>query len=673
MSLRRLPVALVLVAATAAALILYYRLHKPFSGGQAQALAHSAVNLAVAGWITWLAGGVGRRVLRRLEAPSPGERVLLDTAVGWGLLALVMLGLGLARLYHWTVAWVLAVAVTLWVWRASAAWWRDLGDSLRAIWPRGRAEWLAGGMVVLLLAFGLLRALAPPVMWDALVYHLALPERYVAARGVWLSFQDFSLFFGMPQISEMLYTAALLLHGPLADGGLIAAQTLGWAFGAAMVIGAAALAQRLGLSGVWAATFLLSSFTIVLSLAWAYADLLPMLFAVAMLTALYRWREQPTRGWLLLAGVLGGLAWGGKYTGAIVPLAGALVASGLAAEQRANRGWAQVLRPGLIVGSAAALTFAPWLVKNWLHTGSPVYPLLLPAADMDALRQWFFSRPDLAQSGLGGLGVFWRAVFLGVQGGNEYDATLGPLVAIWPGVLLAAWFYVDRDGRRRLWPLFVFAGAAYVGWVALTYVSGLAVQPRLFFAVLPALALLSAAGLEAVRRLDNPSLRVSWVLTIVTLFVLVLSALESLTFFINHNPLPYLAGSQSASDYRWARLGWYEAAMQHLGALPDDARVLYLWEPRSVGCPQTVVCVPDVSIDRWWHARRTVGAAPAIVDQWRAAGASHLLIYEAGANFAAADVHSPLEPADWTALAALRTRLTWVSAIGPAYTLYAIP
>ncbi len=673
MSQRRLIVALVLVGATASALAVYYRLHKPFGAGQALALAQSAFNLAVAGWLTWLAGGLGRRVLRRLDAPSPGERVLLHTAFGWGLMALAMLGLGLARLYQWAVIWGLALAITFWVWRASAAWARDMGDTLRALWPRGRAERLAGAIVVVLLALGLLRALAPPVMWDALVYHLVLPERYVEARGVWLAFRDFSLFSGMPQISEMLYTAALLLPGPLADGGLIAAQTLGWAFGAVMVLGAAALAQRLSLSGVWAAAFLLSSFSIVLSLAWAYADLLPMLFAAAMLAALYRWREEPAQGWLLLAGILGGLAWGGKYTGVIVPIAGALVASGLAAEQRPRRGWRQVLHPGVVVGAAAALTFAPWLLKNWLHSGSPAYPLLWPAADMDALRQWFFSRPDLAQSGLGGVGIFWRAVFLGVQGGNEYDATLGPLIAIWPAILLAAWFFLEADARRRLWPLAMFAGAAYAGWVGLTYISGLAVQPRLFFVVLPAVALLSAAGLEAVRRLNTRALRVSWVLTAITLFVFGLSALESANFFINNNPVPFLAGSQSAADYRFARLGWYEAAMQRLGALPDGARVLFLWEPRSLGCPPPVACVPDISIDRWWHARQTIGDAAAILDQWRAGGASHLLVYEAGANFAAADALSPLEPSDWTQLAALRTRLTWVSAIGPAYTLYAIP
>jgi hypothetical protein len=392
-----------------------------------------------------------------------------------------------------------------------------------------------------------------------------------------------------------------------------------------------------------------------------------------MLAALHQWREQPTRGWLLLAGLLGGLAWGGKYTGVIVPLAGALVASGLAAEGRAGRAWWPVLRPGVGLLAVAAVTFAPWLIKNWLHTGSPVYPLLWPAADMDTLRQGFFSRPDLAQPGLGGVVIFLRAVFLGVQGGNDYDATLGPLLAVLPAALVVAWFFLGADARRRWWPLALFAGVAYAGWVALTYVSRLAVQPRLFFAVLPALALLAAAGLEAVRGLDTRYLRVGWVLRIAALFVLVLGTLESVTFLATHNPWPYLVGAQSASDYRFGQVGWYEVAVQRLGALPPGARLVFLWEPRSLGCPQSVVCVPDVSIDRWWHARRTTGDAAAILDEWRAGGATHVLVYEAGANFAAADPHSPFDPSDWPELAALRSQLSWVGAAGPAYTLYALP
>jgi hypothetical protein len=356
----------------------------------------------------------------------------------------------------------------------------------------------------------------------------------------------------------------------------------------------------------------------------------------------------------------------------IAPLAGAVMLVGLSLEMTGRPGWRHAIRQAVFTLAVAAAAFAPWLIKNWLHTGSPTYPLGGPAADMDALRQWFFSRPDLAQQGWDGVLVLIRSVFLGVQGGNEFDATLSPLLIVLPVVLLISWVFLPQASRYRQWPLAIFAGSAYAGWMILTYMSRLAVQPRLFFAVLPALAVLAAAGLVAARGLDTRRLKVSWVMSMMALLVVLSGTVETVLHFIHQNPLPYLAGAQSASEFRFSRLGWYEVAMQRLGSLPVNSRIVLLWEPRSLACPPTVTCVPDVAIDRWWHARRTVGTASEILEKWRGEDASHVLIYETGANFEATSRFSPFEPSDWTELDELRRQLVWISAAGPAYDLYAI-
>ena len=74
------------------------------------------------------------------------------------------------------------------------------------------------------------------------------------------------------------------------------------------------------------------------------------------------------------------------------------------------------------------------------------------------------------------------------------------------------------------------------------------------------MALLGAAGIVAARQLDTPSLRLSFILSGALGLVLSLCALEAGLHFISHNPLPYLAGTQTASQYRADRLGWYEPA-----------------------------------------------------------------------------------------------------------------
>jgi hypothetical protein len=395
-----------------------------------------------------------------------------------------------------------------------------------------------------------------------------------------------------------------------------------------------------------------------------------MVLALAGLVCVLCRRAGDHGRWLALAGVFGGLAWGCKYTGALAPVGLAAVALLDAGSGRLEVG--RRVGRAAVVGLTALAVFAPWLAKNWLFTGSPVYPLLWPAADMDAARQWFYSRPDLAERGAGALLVFWRAAFLGVQGGNHYDMTLGPLLVLLPLGVLPGWRWLPPSVRAALRPLLVFALAGYAVWVALTYVSSLATQARLFAPVLAALALLAAGGLRALQALDTPALRVSWVVQAVAVVVLAVSGIESLSYFVSQNPLPYLAGGQPAADYRAARLGWYPLAFQAVGTLPAGTRVMQLWEARSLDCPAHVRCVPDVVIDRWWHLRRTLGEPAGILARWRAEGVTHVLLYEAGANFAAMDPRSPLAPGDWAALAELRQQMTLVTAIGPAYGLYAL-
>lgn len=677
MTERRVVLALGAVAVTGAALAAYYWVHKPLTPTQALALARSVVNLAVAALLTVLAGAVGRRLRRGWggeDVAEAGERVIIDAALGWGGGGLVFLALGLAGLYYGLAAWGLVIFGVLWLRREAGAWLHDLAAAVRAAAPPDGAARLAAVVVLITLALGLLRALAPPVMWDALVYHLTLPKLYAQGHGLRLAPDDFSLFTGMPQISEMLYTAAGLLRGDLPGEGAIAAQALGWAFGALAALAVASLAQAIGLTGIWAAAVLLSSFTVALSLAWAYGDLLLVVFAAAMLAALRQWQHRSRPGWLLLAGVYGGLAWGCKYTGLVVPLAGAAAAAVIGLPRAdGQQGLRRAAWSGATVLLAAGLVFSPWLLKNWLFTGSPVYPLLWPAADMDALRQWFYSRPDAAERGWQALAIFPRATFFGVQGGNAYDVTLGPLYLLLPLVLLFGWSRLPASMRAELRLMLVFGAVGYAAWVALALYSALATQARLFFALLPALAVLGVGGLAAARQLDTPRLRLSVVLRGLVVFVLGLGGLETLTHFVSQNPMAYLIGAQTGAEYRADRLGWYERAMASVNALPEESRIVFLWETRSLTCAEAVRCDPDVVIDRWWHLRRTVGTAEAIVQQWREAGATHVLIYDTGARFVEAEPRSAFEPADWAELEALRGQLELVEAFSLVYHLYAIP
>jgi hypothetical protein len=685
MSRRRTGLALGLVVGLAATLVIYYWVHKPITPVAALAVGGTLATLVVVAVLVLLGGGIGRRVLRLWLGSqdivwflSPGARATLEATLGWGLLALSLLGLGLARLYYSQVAWPVVVLLLIELRRDIRAWSAQLVAAVKSLAPEGRLARLAAAFTALMLAQGLLQALAPPLMWDALVYHLTLPVLYARTHGIQVNLVDFSLFSGMPQLAEMLFTAAGLLRLDPAAGS-IAAQGMSWCFGALLALGLAAAAQDIGVPGWLAPAVLFSSFTLSVALAWAYADLLLMLIALAVVLALRQWHYRssqslPADRWLALGAVLAGLAWGCKYTGVIVPVAAsAVVAVGVVSAgpgawpSRILRGLGLAARFMLI----ATLVFAPWLIKNWVLTGSPVYPLLWPAADMDALRQWFYNRPDLAERGPLALLILARATFLGVQGGNNYDVTLGPLLLFLPAALAFVWRSLPAIQRRELRGPILFVAVAYAVWVLLSFYSALAQQARLFFAFLPPLALLGAAGLAGIRNLNTQALRVSLVINAAFALVLGLTAIEASAYFIDQNPLAYLTGTQSAADYRAARLGWYALAIDRVNALAPGSRVIFLWEARSLECGLPVRCLPDVVIDRWWHLRRTVGSAAQILARWRAEGATHLLIYDAGQQLIQANPNA-FDPSDWTELAGLRTNLKQTAVFGGAYTLYAL-
>ena len=127
------------------------------------------------------------------------------------------------------------------------------------------------------------------------------------------------------------------------------------------------------------------------------------------------------------------------------------------------------------------------------------------------------------------------------------------------------------------------------------------------------------------------------------------------------------------TDYRAASLGMYVAAIDRVNALPAGSRVEFLWEARSLECAASVRCEPDVVIDRWWHLRRSVGAAGEIVSAWKTKGVTHVLINESGLDFVRTRADAAFMDSDWSELASLRGRVRLVEHLDGAYTLYELP
>lgn len=336
------------------------------------------------------------------------------------------------------------------------------------------------------LALVLLLASVPPVSRDALNHHLAIPKMYLLHGGiVEIPTMHFSYF---PMNLDLLYLL------PLAVGFDIGAKYLHFAFA---LLTAALLYRYLrntldrtcGLLG--ALLFLTVPVVVKLSVT-AYVDLGLIFFSFACLYFFLRWCDTNFRtAHLVAAGVACGLALGTKYNGLILLLIMAALIPLAYSRQRNQQVPASDHRErnkqsllGLLQGGifvlVALLVFSPWMVRNTLWTGNPVYPLYNsvfnpPAQEVSADEQQekepprnaFWQRKNIYnESFLQTISIPVRAFFQGQDDNPKYfDGKLNPFLLLLP---IAA--FVRRkgdaaglpDNHRNILALFA---AAYILFV----------------------------------------------------------------------------------------------------------------------------------------------------------------------------------------------------------------
>jgi len=663
--LKRILIAALGLLWAAGILVAYYAWHKPFGAELAAGLGLVVWRLLAGGFLlTWM-GGLGAFLLRRSALPELHPLLLaaLQAALGWGMtgLAVLVIGssIGLAR----PLLWVLPLLGIILLRRDARAWLGNLSAFTQLWRESGRFERWVGGLLAVSLLAALLVALAPPTAYDALLYHLAMPDAYLRAGRV--AYLPWLAMTGMPQTNEMVYTLGM------AWGGLPLATLFGWSIGPLAALGLLGwLRYRFDARTAWAGlAALLAGPTLISALAWGYVDWPGLLFGLGCLALLDAWREHGAPALLFWSGIFAGLAFSGKYTAGNL----ALVAGGVLL-WHVWRQRARLIPAGLRFAAGFALPALPWLIKNVLTTGNPFYPLFFPSGAMTALRQTVYQSGTAWGDWRDVLLLPLRATLSGIQGFEGYDFSVGPLLL---GLGALAWLgYRSLDERQRS-PFETAAAAALLGWAVWGLAnlrSGYLIQTRMHLTIFPAFAALAGLGFRALAQTSIPagkggSVRIGRVLSGLVLFVLALNALQSGVNALQKGAPQVLLGIKSEGDYLADNLGWYVPAAQAARELPAGSRVLLLLEARRLYCAP--VCQPDEILDRWKRAEAESGAdAAAIRAAWVDEGFTHLLVSRAGLDFfrSTPDLHH--STAEMARLDAFLAMLPEPVRFGNAYELY---
>jgi hypothetical protein len=490
--------------------------------------------------------------------------LVLGALGGWRPrpLALVMAGLGVLSLPGLRRLWRLTVPSA----RIPAP-------------PFDELHLLAGLVSAGAALFLFLMALAPPVDWDTLMYHLEIPRRFLEAGR--LHFPDDSMRVSYVNLIHMLYLPLLAAgagSGPAAISAIFA-LLLG-----ALVFGVSRRFLPGDTPWLSLATLFASSTLMVVAITPRVDVTLTFFLLAGHFALLIGWHARD-RAALYLAALVLGLAVGVKYHAlpyilALLPVF-AWTAYRVAGSARA------ATAPLALCGVVGALAAAPWLLKNGILLGAPLYPLLSEPLLTPWLRSITGTAGLPADVDPGLTRIVWssRTPF------NLWDLFLAP-----------ERLTIEYEGRfYRTNPLFLtlplalpllrepivllLAGPA-LGYLALLLIAYPETNIRYLLPAIPPLTIVAAhlANRVIARRL--PTLAVRGGLVVVAVAALVPAMQTAGRWLAGAKPWRYFSGERSAYEYATRHFlpdvpPLARAARLVNHSVPADGTVLLLFEDRA--------------------------------------------------------------------------------------------
>ena len=598
----------------------YFLYHQDEIKNALLALSSWLLDLSLAVIMMTLAALWGGQLGRFLELRhhSGWERFVFSAGLGYGLLATLVLLLGLSGLLYRWLLWLIVVLLAAAVWKEikrlsgqARRWYTTIvnGLSLHLDFRTLLLFFLGANLLIAIFLSS-----APPTGWDALVVHLVVPKMALREHGLSPPVEAPGLFSQKPLLEHMLFTLGMALRGDRI------AKLIAFSFGLLTVGAVYAFGQRFCGPRVAlpAATIFSSMPVVVLISSFAYVDLGVTFYTFAALYALINWIQTGERGWLATSAIFGALSPQVKNSGlfTLVVLGVGVLYTILRYRSR----WKEIVRSLLLFAAVLALTLSPWVVASLNLSGapSPAWQQMETKATPPSA-----SLVELLLSLLRRVAIPWEMTIVGAQGKVAYDATITPLFLL----LLPLWFVMKRKGEA-INLLIVFSLVEFILWVANPV--GPRLQSRLAMPIFPALSIISAYLFERLPEFKTPAFSLYGFFRLVLFLTLALHLVAQVSMAGFYDPSRYLLGQESREEYL-ARIldegisyDYYTAMIYINDYLPPEARVGILWpEPRVYYCERSWVLSP-LSLD---------DSPSEMLAQLQEKGVTHLLVSKKGQEF----------------------------------------
>ena len=496
---------------------------------------------------------LGLRLLKESKFESFLERWIYSAGLGLGILSYFIFFCGLSGFLRFETVFVFILICVL----LSYSEFRNI---FHAVSEQRQQENKISGWSLLLLAclvltalFYLIGAFASIIDYDAMEYHVAIPDLYAKAGRIYPLNQN--VYSHFPFNTEMLYLAALLI-------GKMPFIKLFNCFFIFLTCGLIYCSVRKitgRFEALFASTVYLCSNHLAIVSWMAKSDAaLQFYCAAAFFLAL---NLEKYKFWLV--GVFAGLALGTKAT-AFIFIYGALslVVFGQSLKQK---NYMKALSRTALFILLAALFVLPYWIKNYFETGDPIFPLgeaFLKSSLWTSIQYeqwWVYHHAKTAQSVLG----FLNSIGDSISGRENF----------WPTAYFALPCMLASFRQTCMKSILLYSGAGFV----LCYFATIG-DPRFLLPIFPVLAVGAGLGLFFVQ--ENVPLRR---MTIAASLLLVFWNMGSMAVSLEVLKAPKaFLGLFSRTEYLKEMLTHYPGIEFLNRTMKPGEKVLFLGEARTL-------------------------------------------------------------------------------------------
>jgi len=447
------------------------------------------------------------------------------------------------------------------------------------------------GMIILLTGSIIVLSWVPPVSRDALTHHLFVPKLYIKHGGIYeIPNIPFSYY---PMNLDLLYLIPLYFSNDIIPKLIhfIFALLTAW-----LIFGY--IKKRIDSKyGLFGALFFLSIPIIVKLSITVYVDLGLIFFTTASLLLILKWLETAKIKWLVVSAVMCGLALGTKYNGLITLFLLTLFIppAYLRYPGKGPKNQLRAVGYSLSFLLISLLIFSPWMIRNYVWTKNPVYPLYNRLWNPPAEKPASLSDDDKKVESIHGLKPFalrkivygenwWQLVTIPVriffEGKDDdpkfFDGKLNPFLLFLPLTLFIGFGTFNRRLRFETKFLALFSSlflflVMFQSDMRIRYASPM-VSP---------LVILSVIGLKYIGGLFNrPSFSGftgSAVSFLLCALILAPNAFYIQSQFAYVNPLPFILGKVSRTAYIERYRPEYRLIRFANSNLPEKSKILFLF------------------------------------------------------------------------------------------------